>query len=50
MAPKWNFHKHLVNREGHLIDCFHSNTPPKNEKAEKTMENALGKHIARETL
>lgn len=27
-APKWNFHKYLVDRNGKLVDYFHSTTAP----------------------
>ena len=28
---KWNFQKYLVNKNGQLIDCFYSKTPPLSE-------------------
>lgn len=40
-APKWNFHKYLINRKGALIDYFHSNTAPDSEKIIKAIEKAL---------
>ncbi len=27
-SPKWNFHKYLINRQGELVDYFHSVTKP----------------------
>ncbi|MFZ4124923.1 MAG: glutathione peroxidase, partial [Rickettsiales bacterium] len=27
-APKWNFHKYLVDKTGHVVDYFHSTTAP----------------------
>lgn len=27
-APKWNFHKYLIDRNGQLVDYFHPTTPP----------------------
>lgn len=27
-SPKWNFHKYLVDKNGHLVDYFNSNTAP----------------------
>lgn len=49
-APKWNFHKYLINREGKLIDYFHSTTSPKNERFKKAIEIALTEDIQKETL
>lgn len=40
-APKWNFHKYLVNREGKLIDYFHSTTTPENRRLQEAVEKAL---------
>ena len=31
-APKWNFHKYLINRNGKLVDFFNSTTTPQDEK------------------
>ena len=49
-APKWNFHKYLINREGKMIDYFHSTTSPKNEGFKKAIENALSEDIEKENL
>jgi glutathione peroxidase len=27
-SPKWNFHKYLVDKNGHVVDYFNSNTVP----------------------
>lgn len=40
-APKWNFHKYLVNREGKLIDYFNSTTAPDSPRVKKAIEAAL---------
>lgn len=40
-APKWNFHKYLINRHGKLIDYFHSTTSPDSDGIKKALEKAL---------
>ena len=40
-APKWNFHKYLVNREGKLVDYFHSTTKPDSPRLIKQLEKQL---------
>lgn len=40
-APKWNFHKYLVNRKGVLIDYFNSTTSPNATRLIKAVEAAL---------
>ena len=40
-APKWNFHKYLVNRDGVLIDYFNSTTSPDSARLIKAVEAAL---------
>ncbi|MBX9586765.1 MAG: glutathione peroxidase [Gammaproteobacteria bacterium] len=40
-APKWNFHKYLVNRKGVLIDYFNSTTSPDSARLIKAVEAAL---------
>ncbi|MDP2192971.1 MAG: glutathione peroxidase [Alphaproteobacteria bacterium] len=40
-APKWNFHKYLINRQGQLIDYFHSTTSPQSDRFKKAIETAL---------
>jgi glutathione peroxidase len=44
-APKWNFHKYLINRKGELIDYFSSPTEPENPKIIKAIEKALNEKI-----
>ena len=40
-APKWNFHKYLVGRDGALIDHFNSTTAPDNERLIKAIDEEL---------
>ena len=40
-APKWNFHKYLVNRKGKLVDYFYSTTYPEAQRLVKAVEKAL---------
>lgn len=40
-APKWNFHKYLVGRNGELIDYFHSTTKPLSSSLTSAVEKAL---------
>ena len=40
-APKWNFHKYLVNKQGDLIDYFHSTTAPDSDRLLKAIDTAL---------
>jgi len=40
-APKWNFHKYLINRKGQLVKHFNSYTSPEDEKFIKTIEELL---------
>ncbi|MDX1975226.1 MAG: glutathione peroxidase [Rickettsiales bacterium] len=40
-APKWNFHKYLINRKGVLIDYFNSTTSPDSTKVKTVIESAL---------
>lgn len=40
-APKWNFHKYLINRHGQLIDYFNSTTAPDSTSIKKAIEEAL---------
>lgn len=44
-APKWNFHKYLVNRHGDVIDYFHSNTAPDNKKLIAALEKLLDEKV-----
>jgi glutathione peroxidase len=40
-APKWNFHKYLVDANGNIVDYFHSTTAPDSLKLHKTIERLL---------
>lgn len=40
-APKWNFHKYLINRKGELIDYFNSTTSPDSDRVKDAIEKAL---------
>jgi glutathione peroxidase len=40
-APKWNFHKYLIGRDGVLIDYFNSTTAPDNDRLVKAVSDAL---------
>jgi len=40
-APKWNFHKYLIGRDGKLITYFSSPTSPDSPKVIKAIEKAL---------
>lgn len=40
-APKWNFHKYLINRNGDLIDYFYSTTSPLAPRFVKALEKTL---------
>jgi glutathione peroxidase len=41
-APRWNFHKYLVGRQGELRDWFSSMTPPASPRVIRAIESALG--------
>lgn len=45
-APKWNFHKYLINRQGQLIDYFHSTTSPQNKRFKQAISKALAANTA----
>jgi glutathione peroxidase len=40
-APKWNFHKYLVDRNGKLVDHFHSTTTPDSARLVEAIEKLL---------
>jgi glutathione peroxidase len=45
-APKWNFHKYLINRNGQLIDYFNSTTAPDAERLIEAVEKSLAEKAA----
>ncbi|MDP9126736.1 MAG: glutathione peroxidase [Pseudomonadota bacterium] len=40
-APKWNFHKYLIDRHGTLIDYFNSTTAPGSKPVKHAIDKAL---------
>jgi glutathione peroxidase len=40
-APKWNFHKYIIGKDGKLVDYFHSNISPKSKRITKAITEAL---------
>ncbi len=45
-APKWNFHKYLINREGKLVTYFNSTTSPEANRVKQAIEQLLDSHSA----
>ena len=41
MVPRWNFHKHLIDADGHLVDWFASTTAPDSRKVIDAIEQHL---------
>ena len=39
--PRWNFHKHLIDADGKLVDWFASTTSPKSNRLREAVEKAL---------
>ena len=42
-APKWNFHKYLIGKDGSLVDYFNSTTEPDSNKIIEAIKSELGK-------
>jgi glutathione peroxidase len=42
-APRWNFHKYLVDAEGKLVAAFPSKVEPKSKELVSAVDKALGK-------
>ncbi|RCK52575.1 glutathione peroxidase [Thalassospira profundimaris] len=42
-APKWNFHKYLIGRDGQLLASFPSSVTPGDEKLQQAITDALSK-------
>lgn len=40
-APKWNFHKYIIDREGHLVNYYYSTTSPEAGRLVGMIEKAL---------
>jgi glutathione peroxidase len=40
-VPRWNFHKHLVDADGNLVDWFVSTTSPSSSKLQRAIEKIL---------
>ena len=40
-APRWNFHKYIVDRDGRLVDWFSSMTNPSSKKMRSVIEELL---------
>lgn len=41
-APKWNFHKYLIGRDGKVIKAFPSSVAPEDASLRAAVESALG--------
>ena len=48
-SPKWNFHKYLINREGNIIDYFHSTTSPQSDRLKKAIETTLNDPVPKDS-
>ena len=44
-APKWNFHKYLINRQGEVIASFGSRTTPEDDKLLAEIERLLAEPV-----
>ncbi len=40
-APRWNFHKYLINKQGEVIDYFYPFTKPSSSKIKKKIQRLL---------
>jgi glutathione peroxidase len=40
-APRWNFHKYLINRQGQVVDYFFPFTHPTSKRVCKAIEELL---------
>jgi glutathione peroxidase len=43
IAPKWNFHKYLIDKDGRVIDYYLSTTSPTSSKVKKAIEALINK-------
>ena len=39
--PRWNFHKHVIDADGKLVDWFASTTSPTSNRLRNAIETAL---------
>jgi glutathione peroxidase len=44
-APKWNFHKYLINKQGKFVDYFNSTTDPQADRVTKMVEKLLAESL-----
>ena len=42
-APKWNFHKYLIGRDGRFVDYYSSTTGPESARMASAIEGALAR-------
>ena len=42
-SPRWNFHKHVIDADGNLVDWFASTTSPNSDRLRNAIEAALKK-------
>ena len=40
-VPRWNFHKHLIDADGNLVEWFAPTTTPKSDRLRYAIETAL---------
>ncbi len=40
-VPRWNFHKYIIDRDGHIADYFYSFTSPQSKRMIKVIERLL---------
>ncbi len=41
ILPQWNFHKYLIDRQGHLVAAWNSRVKPTDEEITKAIESVL---------
>lgn len=39
--PRWNFHKYLIDSQGHLVDYFYSTTTPESSRLRNAIDRLL---------
>jgi glutathione peroxidase len=45
-APKWNFHKYLIDKNGKVVGNFPSAVEPGSTELARAIEQALGEKVA----